>query len=82
MNRRHFLKFSGASIMATSMLQLGQALANTDAQDEDYKEEMYNSLLDMIEDACRKTKKREFVWHNMSGDDNYNIPLASQIRRY
>ena len=37
MNRRHFLKFSGASMMATSMLQLGQALANTDAQDEDYK---------------------------------------------
>ncbi len=37
MNRRHFLKFSGASMMATSILQLGQALANTDAQDEDYK---------------------------------------------
>jgi|13_taG_2_1085334.scaffolds.fasta_scaffold02154_5 hypothetical protein len=57
-------------------------IAAQNSEDEDYKEEMYNSLLDMIEDACRKTKRKEFVWHNMSGDDNYNIPLASQIRRY
>ncbi|ALU42399.1 DUF1501 domain-containing protein [Pseudoalteromonas rubra] len=37
MNRRDFIKLSGASVMASSMFQLGQALANSPAQDNDYK---------------------------------------------
>lgn len=37
MNRRDFIKLSGASLMASSMFQLGQALANSPPQSGDYK---------------------------------------------
>ncbi|MCG7537372.1 DUF1501 domain-containing protein [Pseudoalteromonas sp. OOF1S-7] len=37
MNRRDFIKLGGASLMASSMFRLGQALANSPAQDSDYK---------------------------------------------
>ena len=52
------------------------------SEDEEYKEELYDKLLSFVEEVCNKTKKGKFIWHNITSSDNYNIPLASQIRRY
>lgn len=50
-------------------------------QDEEEKYYKYDIVLSFVERKCKKLKSRRFDWHNMTPDDNYNIPEARQIRR-